>query len=85
MANRLLSHTMYVANPAVYAITSVNRNAVYLFPLPFVVLSWRKLGIRSLIILIGNKDDFLRDELTRFIVDILRHTSSSFFSICNYC
>ncbi len=61
-----------MTNPDVYAIIAADTNPIYLFTLPFVVLSWHKIAIRTLIICIGDENDYLQNELNRFIIDILR-------------
>uniref|UniRef100_A0A914WV05 Uncharacterized protein n=1 Tax=Plectus sambesii TaxID=2011161 RepID=A0A914WV05_9BILA len=62
-----------------YAVLGCDNRLEYLFPLPVVVLSWRRLGIDALVILIGTKEQFESDIKLNYVLSALRELKIRIF------
>uniref|UniRef100_A0A914VBQ9 Uncharacterized protein n=1 Tax=Plectus sambesii TaxID=2011161 RepID=A0A914VBQ9_9BILA len=67
------------AGAAGYAVLASDHHFEYLFPLPMVVLSWRRLGIDALVILIGTKEQFESDKHLNYVLSSLRELKTRIF------
>ena len=62
---------------AVFSSTTSNREALgFAFYLPLTVLSWHRIGFRSIIILVGNKEKWYADEVLHYILECILDLNS---------
>ena len=68
-----------LAHPDVYAILSSDIDFNYLFPLPLVILSWRRIGVNSIVILIGTREEFETNTKLAFILRTIEQMNVQVF------
>uniref|UniRef100_A0A914DIF6 Uncharacterized protein n=1 Tax=Acrobeloides nanus TaxID=290746 RepID=A0A914DIF6_9BILA len=56
-----------------YAIMTSSKNPIYMFPLPITVLCWKRLGVQSIVILVGLESEFVNDPVYDYILNILKN------------
>uniref|UniRef100_A0A914C6J1 Nucleotide-diphospho-sugar transferase domain-containing protein n=1 Tax=Acrobeloides nanus TaxID=290746 RepID=A0A914C6J1_9BILA len=54
-----------------YAVLATDQNMDYLFLLPITALTWKRIGIRSMVFLAGSYEDYARYADKRYIVETL--------------
>ena len=52
-------------------------NPRYLFPLPFTVESWNKLGVQCVVLLIGNESEFQSNTQSKETIKILKELNAN--------
>lgn len=59
-----------------YAILASDSNPVYIFPLPIVVLAYMRLGVQSIVLLIGTEKEYLKKKKLQLVLTLLRETTT---------
>ena len=70
-------------NSTVYAVISCDKNPAYLFSLPVVVLSWKRIRVKTIVVLTGTKRDYSEKKSLEFLVEALEVLADAVIFVCS--